>query len=167
MTCLRGFLPIVVLSALAESPKSGYTLMKHIHERVGVKPSSGSIYPLLDHLKTQGIITSKTRGRSTEYAITKTGKEQLAAIEQKRDERLTKIIESMKMLSTITGENMTFPIGMITALKSGTLPFKEINPEWEHVRKTLFTTLQNNTLAKNAPRVKSILRETHRKLKTL
>ena len=50
---LRGFLRIVVLKALAESPKSGYALMKYIEERIGSKPSSGSMYPLLDKLKTE------------------------------------------------------------------------------------------------------------------
>ena len=56
---LRGFLKIVVLKALAESPKSGYSLMKFIEERVGSKPSSGSMYPLLDSLKTEGLVEAK------------------------------------------------------------------------------------------------------------
>lgn len=162
---LRGFLKIVVLKALGESPKSGYALMKFVEERVGVKPSPGSIYPLLDQLRKGGLVTAKGVGRITEYKLTADGKQRLKLIEEKRGECLTNLIEGMKMLSALTGEDMSFPIAMVERARKGEMPFKEINPEWDSVRGTLFALMQRGTLHEKAPRIKKILAETSKELK--
>ncbi len=73
---LRGFLKIVVLKALADGPKSGYALMKFVEERVGSKPSSGSMYPLLEKLSKEGLISSKGT-KKKEYNLTVEGKHTL------------------------------------------------------------------------------------------
>jgi len=166
-SCFRGFLGILILKTLADSPKSGYALMKHLAEHVGQKPSAGSMYPLLDTLHERGLISVKSVGRSKEYSITKEGKKHLGHIESKRDECLANIIESMKMLSTITGDNMDFPLAMIGSLKAGKIPFKEINPEWDRLKETVFTMMQNGTLKNNASSVKKIIAETHKKIEAL
>ncbi len=156
-SCFRGFLGIFILKAIADTPKSGYALMKHMAEHVGQKPSAGSMYPLLDTMHDRGLISVKSVGRSKEYSITKEGKKHLTHIEEKRDECLENIIESMKMLATITGDDMRFPLAMVGNLKLGKIPFKEINPEWDTFKETLFTMMQNGTLKQNAPRVKKII----------
>ena len=164
---LRGFLRIVVLKALAESPKSGYSLMKHIEEKVGVKPSSGSIYPLLTKLKKEGLVEVKGVGRKKEYKITITGKHNLHQIEEKRTECLTNFLEGMKMIQALTGENMTFPMAMVENMKKGVFPFKEVNPEWDNVRNDLFMMMKHHSLKKNAVKVKKILATTHKELKLI
>lgn len=166
-SCFRGFLGIFILKAIADEPKSGYALMKHMAEHVGQKPSAGSMYPLLDTMHERGLISVKNVGRSKEYSITKIGKKHLTHIEEKRDECLENIIESMKMLSTITGDNMAFPLAMIGSLKAGKIPFKEINPEWDTFKETLFSMMQAGTLRKNAPRVKKIIARAQNELRDL
>src|SRR3990172_6821539 len=162
---LRGLLKIVVLKALAESPKSGYSLMKHIEEKVGSKPSSGSMYPLLDSLKTEGLVEAKGVGRTTEYKLTVDGKHKLHAIDEKRNECLTNFLEGMKMLSAMTGEDMTFPMAMVESMRKGVFPFKEINPEWDNVRNEVFMMMRAGKLKEKSPKVRKILAQTFKELK--
>jgi|SRR3989344_6545817 len=162
-SCLHGFLNIVVLKSLAEGPKSGYSLMRLVHERVGIKPSPGSMYPLLDQLKKEGLVQVKGVRRSKEYRLTLTGKKRIKSLDDKRNLCLDRIREGMKMLSAITGEDMTFPLTMIESLKKGMIPFKEINPEWNDLREELFRRMQQKTL-KN-PKIKAALLCAYRKIK--
>jgi DNA-binding PadR family transcriptional regulator len=156
----RGFLRIVVLKALSDGSQSGYSLMKHIQENTGTKPSPGSMYPLLSQLAKEGFLTGNGTGRKTEYALTKNGKLQLNLLEEKRSEILLNHINGMKMLSSITGEDMTFPITMVESIRRGIIPFKEINPEWDELRTTLFTMMQKGKLAAHAQKIKRILSKT-------
>jgi DNA-binding PadR family transcriptional regulator len=164
---LRGFLNVVVLKALAEGPKSGYALMKYVQERVGVKPSPGSMYPLLDNLKADGLVTVAGDGRSKEYRLTPRGRKDLQLIEQKRNECLTNFLEGMKMLSALTGEDMKFPMAMVESLRKGTFPFREINPEWDDVRNEVFQMMRQGTLKEKAPKVRKILAAAYRGLKSV
>jgi formylmethanofuran dehydrogenase subunit E len=154
---LRGFLKIIVLKALGESPKSGYSLMKFIEERVGSKPSPGSIYPLLDNLRKEGLVASKIVGRMTEYSLTVEGKHKLHLIDEKRTECLNNFLEGMKMLSAMTGEDMNFPMAMVESMKKGVFPFKEINPEWDTLRNQMFLMMKSGELKQKAPKVRKAL----------
>jgi len=162
---LRGFLKIVVLKALGESPKSGYSLMKFIEERVGSKPSPGSMYPLLEGLKKEGLVDAKGVGRSTEYKLTIDGRHKLHLIEEKRNECLTNFLEGMKMLSALTGEDMSFPMAMVENMRKGVFPFKEINPEWDNVRNHVFMLMKQGKLKEKAPKVRKILARAYKELK--
>jgi formylmethanofuran dehydrogenase subunit E len=164
---LRGFLKILVLKGLSESPKSGYALMKHVQDKLGAKPSPGSMYPLLDQLKKDGLVTEKGKGRANEYRLTPKGKAHTAVIEQKRTECLSSFIEGMKMLSALTGEDMAFPMAMVDSMRRGEMPFKEINPEWDSVRNGLFTMLRQGKLKGRAARIRKILAQTHKELEAV
>ncbi len=141
--------------------------MKHIEDKVGAKPSPGSIYPLLEKLKKDGMVTVKGVGRKKEYKITIGGKHVLHSIEEKRTECLTHFLDGMKMIQTLTGEDMRFPMAMVESMRKGIFPFREINPEWDSVRNDLFMMMQQHSLKKNAPKVKKILGKAHKELKTL
>ena len=162
---LRGFLKIVVLKALGDGSHSGYSLMQHVEKCMGAKPSPGSMYPLLEQLKKQGLVLLKAVGRTNEYRLTPKGKQHLVAVQQKRSECLNNLLAGMKMLSSITSEDMSFPIAMIERVQKGELPFKEINPEWDTLRNALFVMMQHGTLKQKAGAVKKILARAHQQLR--
>lgn len=164
---LRGFLNILVLKTLVKGPKSGYALMRFVHEKIGIKPSPGSMYPLLENLSQKGLLKSSKKGKTNTYALTQKGKTYIASIEEKRGECLCRITEAFRMLSTITGEDMQFPIAVVQSLQKGVLPFKEINPEWNSLREELFTRMQQNALQKNAKRIRAILGAAKREIHSL
>lgn len=77
----RGDVRAAVLSLLAEKPMHGYQIIREIEERSGGswKPSAGSVYPTLQLLSDEGLITAEeSNGRKT-YALTEAGREVAAA----------------------------------------------------------------------------------------
>lgn len=71
----RGDVRAAVLALLAEEPMHGYQIIQQIAERSGGawKPSAGSVYPTLQMLADEGLITAKeSNGRKT-YSLTKDG----------------------------------------------------------------------------------------------
>ncbi|MBS3148645.1 PadR family transcriptional regulator [Candidatus Woesearchaeota archaeon] len=167
MACpmIRGYLKLIVLKAIAEGPKSGYALMKHVENSTGSKPSSGSMYPLLEQLKTDKMVTTRGVGRTTEYTLSHIGKTALEELEAQRAKIADNFADGMRMLSALTGDQA--PQEIIDMLHRGEVPFKEINPELENLKNMLFEHLKEGTLHVNAPRIKKILSKTCKELKTI
>ena len=72
----RGDVRAAVLALLAEQPMHGYQLIHEIEERSGGawKPSPGSVYPTLQLLADEGLISAKeSNGRKT-YSLTDEGR---------------------------------------------------------------------------------------------
>ncbi|WP_285113727.1 PadR family transcriptional regulator [Leifsonia sp. fls2-241-R2A-40a] len=72
----RGDVRAAVLSLLAEQPMHGYQIIREIEERSGGswKPSAGSVYPTLQLLADEGLLTTEeSNGRKT-YALTEAGR---------------------------------------------------------------------------------------------
>ena len=103
---IRGNLKVLVLKALNKNPLSGYALMKYVEDKIGTKPSPGSMYPLLDDLTKESFVTCKKDGRKKIYSLTKAGKEHLKVINLHKDILIKKIEESMRMWATLTGEDI-------------------------------------------------------------
>jgi len=160
-------LKLIVLKALAEGPKSGYSLMKYVEKKVGHKPSSGSIYPLLESFLKDDIISLKSSGRSNLYSLTEKGRENLKLIESKREECINNFSESLNLFSTITGEDLSMHKDLIESLHKDEVPFKELNPELDNFRNQLLRMLKNDVLKHKSHKIKRILAHASRELKAV
>ena len=72
----RGDVRAAILAILAERPMHGYQIMAEIEERSGGtwKPSPGSVYPTLQLLADEGLISAEeSSGRKT-YSLTEEGR---------------------------------------------------------------------------------------------
>ncbi|MCR2783927.1 MULTISPECIES: PadR family transcriptional regulator [unclassified Microbacterium] len=71
----RGDVRTAVLALLAERPMHGYQIIQEIEERSGGswKPSAGSVYPTLQLLADEGLITAEEAGGRKTYALTEAG----------------------------------------------------------------------------------------------
>lgn len=72
----RGDVRAAVLALLAEEPMHGYQIIREIEERSNGswKPSAGSVYPTLQLLADEGLISAEElRGRKT-YSLTDAGR---------------------------------------------------------------------------------------------
>ena len=69
-----------VLSLLAEAPSNGYGLIKTIAEKTegAWRPSPGSIYPTLQQLVDEDLISALSEGRGTEFTLTDRGRAYVA-----------------------------------------------------------------------------------------
>lgn len=71
----RGDIRTAVLSALQDGPGHGYELMSRLSERTGGrwKPSPGSVYPMLQALQDEGLVTSTETDGKRVFELTEAG----------------------------------------------------------------------------------------------
>jgi len=75
---MRGFLSFIVLRLISKKNMSGEDLREELKKRKGVKPSPGTIYPVLKSLSSSGFIEEiSSKGKVKKYRLTKKGKKEL------------------------------------------------------------------------------------------
>lgn len=79
----RGDVRHAVLTVLADRPMHGYQIISEIEERSGGtwKPSPGSVYPTLQLLADEGLITAEESGGKKTYSLTDAGRAEAEASE--------------------------------------------------------------------------------------
>ena len=84
-----GEVRLALLSLLTEAPVHGYELMKQLEERSGgvYRASAGTVYPTLQQLEDEGLITSELRDGKKVYRLTDEGRREL----EERDESVREI----------------------------------------------------------------------------
>jgi len=72
----RGDVRAAILTLLAETPMHGYQIIGEISERSGGvwTPSPGSVYPTLQHLEDEDLVTSTTADGKKVFALTEAGR---------------------------------------------------------------------------------------------
>jgi DNA-binding PadR family transcriptional regulator len=75
----HGELPLVVLALLAERPMHGYELMSELSRLFGprYRPSPGSVYPALEALEAERLLSGEADSGRTTYRTTADGAEAL------------------------------------------------------------------------------------------
>ncbi|MFD0902810.1 PadR family transcriptional regulator [Actinomadura sediminis] len=76
----RGNVRAALLALLAERPMHGYEMIQELDERTGGvwRPSPGSVYPTLQMLEDEGLVTSREDGGKRLFELTDTGRAEAA-----------------------------------------------------------------------------------------
>jgi DNA-binding PadR family transcriptional regulator len=71
----RGDIRTALLGVLGEGPGHGYELMRRLEEKSGGawRPSAGSVYPTLQQLEDEGLVTSTESDGKRVYTLTEAG----------------------------------------------------------------------------------------------
>ena len=74
-----GEIRLALLSMLESGPKHGYELMKELETKSGgvYKASAGAIYPALQQLEDEGLVTSDAAAGKRTYSLTDAGRAEL------------------------------------------------------------------------------------------
>ncbi|QDY10385.1 helix-turn-helix transcriptional regulator [Micromonospora sp. HM134] len=115
----HGRLRLYLLRLLDDGPKHGYELIRLLEERfLGLyAPSAGTIYPRLQRLEADGLVTHTAAGGRKVYEITEGGR---AELRQRADELTaleSDISASVEDLSALAGEIQTEVRGSVRDLK--------------------------------------------------
>ena len=89
----RGLLKLFILKMLAREEMHGYAMMARIEELSGWKPSPGSMYPALVHLKKDGYINFRLVDMKKVYSSTKKGEKVAEQLDRGLDKGLKDIRE--------------------------------------------------------------------------
>jgi DNA-binding PadR family transcriptional regulator len=159
----QGYLRMTVLELLSREPCSGYSLVKTIHAKTGWKPSYGSIYPLLDRLDNEGLVTIEENGRSKIYALTPAGKKIALNEKEARTHAHNAIIEQLTVLASMGDEHAGEAATMLKNAEAG-----ECLPEMKEMvelRREIFRVLRDGLDKTQREKLKIIFSETTRELK--
>ena len=127
---------MTVLEHLHRAPSSGYAIVKAINEQTGWKPSFGSMYPLLERLESEGLVTVKEEGRSKVYHLTTSGNKVSKEERETRNRAHRTIIEQLTVLASMGDEHARDAADMLRrAEKTGTFPD---TPEIIEMRQEVF-----------------------------
>ncbi len=74
---MRGMLSFLILFLLSKKSMHGQEIALELEKRKGEKPSPGTIYPALKHLKNEKLISENKEGKNIYYSLTKEGKDAL------------------------------------------------------------------------------------------
>ena len=84
----KGLLEFVVLLCLREEEHYGYALIREVKEVTSLEITEGTIYPLLDRLKTEELVTARWEEPESGgvprkyYHLTERGRQVLARMEE-------------------------------------------------------------------------------------
>jgi DNA-binding PadR family transcriptional regulator len=97
----HGRLRLYLLKLLEESPRHGYDVIRLLEDRfMGLyAPSPGTIYPRLQRLEAEGLVTRSREGERKVYQITDAGREELTRRRDELDELEAEIAGSVHGLA--------------------------------------------------------------------
>jgi DNA-binding PadR family transcriptional regulator len=97
----HGRLRLYLLKLLDESPRHGYDVIRLLEDRfMGLyAPSPGTIYPRLQRLEAEGLVTQTQEGGRKVYQITDAGREELAGRQDELEELEAEISGSVHGLA--------------------------------------------------------------------
>ena len=97
----HGMLRLYLLKLLDESPRHGYDVIRLLEDRfMGLyAPSPGTIYPRLQRLEAEGLVTQSQEGGRKVYRITEAGREELRRRQDELDHLETEIRSSVHHLA--------------------------------------------------------------------
>ncbi len=147
----RGILSIYLLHSLKKKPKSGYELLAEIKEKTKGNwiPSKGTIYPLLHHLETEGLIKIKSVEKRSKniFEITTEGKKSLTTIKQQGKQMEKQFMQFSKLMSEIIAPKETEIANLIFDIRMTLIPrIKKNKGEVEKILKTCLLNLKKINL---------------------
>jgi DNA-binding PadR family transcriptional regulator len=117
----RGDVRTAILALLSEGPLHGYQLIREIEERTDGrwKPSAGSIYPTLQLLADEGLVTSEMSQDRKTYTLTEEGKEAAADVMDSTPWAKAEASEG-SMLGTVSKAGMELAQAVAQVARTGT-----------------------------------------------
>ncbi|MFK3983186.1 PadR family transcriptional regulator [Micromonospora sp. NPDC050397] len=115
----HGRLRLYLLKLLDDGPKHGYELIRSLENRFlgRYAPSAGTIYPRLQRLEAEGLVTHTATGGRKVYEITEAGRGELRQRGGELAEIESDIRASVADLASLAGEIQTEVRGPVRDLK--------------------------------------------------
>lgn len=160
---LKGYLRPLILKLLShEGKKTGSELAEAIEERLGNRPSYGSIYPILQKLNKKGLLLVEKHGKEKRYSLSAKGKELVKEIKEKKQKQIRCMINLLNTFKTIFEDGeIEFLIGRLEEKNKKEGPYL---PELLQIHRLL---LRTNSVEEKKEKIRNELRKTVESLKEI
>jgi DNA-binding PadR family transcriptional regulator len=157
----------LVMHKLSEQPHTGYSLSKELQASIGQRPSFGSIYPLLDRLRSDGLVTVKKEGRRKIYTLTESGRHKAQEVRQQKEHLIDDMTSNCRMMFELIGQDPQPLISMLQSMKKGKDPLGPVKVSMFRFRDLVFTMAHDGRLQRNSKRINEIIQRAHKDLEKL
>jgi len=157
----------LVLRKLNERPLSGYSLAKEIEHSTGYKPSYGSIYPLLERMAKEGLVSVHEEGRKKIYTITRKGRETDGAFKEQHEKFLQQMISNNRMFCELSGQDPAPMLAIFERLKKGEDPLGSVNQSTMKTHNLMLLMAHDGRIKRHAKEINAIFNDAFAKLKKL
>lgn len=164
---MRGQLKTLILKLIVNKPLSGSEIAKEIEKTYNWKPSSGSLYPMLDHIEKELLTTSTIQKNKKIYKITTKGKQELKKLQKNKDTLISYIKKSHALMKEVYGIEENLEEEFLKKIKSEDLPIQDINQESTEMKKELFRILSQKNYKQNKTKLKQTLKNMVAELKKI
>jgi len=138
-----GEVRLALLSLLESTPKHGYQLIKDLEERSGglYRASAGTVYPTLQQLEDEGLVSSEAKDGKRVYTLTEAGWAELGR-EEERVKRIWRRTEAWGEWAPMGGPETMVVGASIARLIGATMKAVRRGTDPEKVCDTLDRTRQ-------------------------
>ncbi len=162
----KGQLRMCILKILDTKPCSGYAIMKQLNSLTGKKPSSGSLYPLLESMQKEGIVKHSAQGRKKIYTLRIKAKSCMS--EKEKNDAIDDMLQRMRTFDHITDTNISeFAQEILERIKKGERPFDGLEDDFSRYRSALLRLVKENKMDTHKKQIKTIIRAATSKLEAL
>jgi len=158
----KGYFKILVLKELKSSEKTGYDLIKSMSAILGREPSAGSIYPLLNDLLGEKLISFKEEGRKKVYSITKKGDLYLKELFKEKKDMMLRHAELMKVFNDCGAKGLSNK----DYLRANKILLKNLDVFLE-LKGTILELVLSKDFSEKEEKVRKIVKQTAKQLKGL
>lgn len=162
-----GILQHIVLHKLTQEDLSGYGLCKKIEESCGQRPSYGSIYPLLERMRDERLVSVTTDGRKKVYSLTHEGLERAREVGGELDSLIAQTMVNVKALFEMTGQDPDPLIAMLEKFRAGKAPLGQATGSMLKLRDAMFRLAQKDVAERHSAEIKKILDTARKRLEDL
>jgi DNA-binding PadR family transcriptional regulator len=157
----------IVLHKLGDHPLSGYALCTEIEKLTGKRPSYGSIYPILERLAAEHLVTVHVEGRKKVYTITAKGKEMAHSYKEQHQQFIENMIAQNRLLCELTNQDPEVVNFMLERLRQGDNPLRGVSDNAFKMRDALFNLARQGLVQKHSKKINQILIDTAKNLEKL
>lgn len=169
---MESYLRMVVISELARSPMSGYALMRKIEKGTGCyRPSAGSIYPLLSHLKKEGIVDYRQQSKQKVYFLTAKGRKSSQMLQKRRKAIINSLAAKLSMFEAMPREESQMMFAeLLKKARERRFPRKllgSLGPEVLQMREQILRLYIEGKTETKKIQIRKILADANRKLEMI
>lgn len=168
MADITGYFKITALRELDNGEQTGYDLIKSFERVFNKKPSAGSIYPLLNELLKEKLVTVKSEGRKKIYRITQKGKNSLKKICREKEKLMLKGIKMLNLLGVFSNKEDEESFNkFVDLMRSKSDLFLHNIDVWHEIKDCSLRMISSDSYPQKQKKIRLVLEDALKKLKKI